>query len=135
MQIFFNIILIQSRFSLVSESESFCISKCALPVSRVSISNSSKSFQLHDRPKRIFFWISRLDQDKGLTWNNQGDLIDAISQVLAISNIFIEQSQNFTFPSDWMFCSFVSVNDLTTSIDQEIGEVPWNSLISTCFGG
>ena len=70
MQIFFNIILIQSRFSLVSESESFCISKCALPVSRVSISNSSKSFQLHDRQKRIFLWISRIDQDKGLTWND-----------------------------------------------------------------
>jgi len=65
----------------------------------------------------------------------RGDLFKTILQVLAIGNIFIEQSQNFTFPGDWMFCGLVTVNDFTTSIDQEIGEVPWNSPISTSFGG
>ena len=65
----------------------------------------------------------------------QGDLNEAILQILAIGDIFIEQSQDFTFPCDWMFGSLMSVNDLTTSIDHEISEVPWNSLVSTCFGG
>lgn len=64
----------------------------------------------------------------------RGDLIEAVLQVLAIGNIFIEQSQDFTFPRDWMFGSLMTVNNLTASIDQEIGEVPWNSLVSTRFG-
>ena len=65
----------------------------------------------------------------------RGDLFEAILQVLAIGNIFIEQSQDFTLPCDWMIGSLVTVNNLTASIDQKISEVPWNSLVSTCFGG
>ena len=57
----------------------------------------------------------------------RGDLIEAVLQVLAIGNIFIEQSQDFTFPRDWMFGSLMTVNNLTASIDQEIGEVPWQA--------